>query len=370
MPDYYDFEAAIVHYNRVCEIAIRPTSSQLQRLASAMQDQFPALVHLMLHYFDYYSRPAPALPNGFLGGSGSRLRFLSLHSIPFPALPKLLLSAIDLVHLDLWNIPHSGYISPKAIVTGLAMLANLKSLTIGFESPLSRPDRERRRPRPPTHTILSALTRFEFHGVSEYLEDLVARIDAPLLNSISITLFHQLLFDIPQLAQFMRRTTRFQELNEAHVDFDYSSVHVGYFPPTRTLDERSGLGISCKELDWKLSSLAQVLTPFFPSIYMVEHLYIYEPQHFPSQWQGDIENIQWLEVFHPFTAVKNLYVSKNFVQCFALALQELVTDALPALASLFLEELQPPRPVGEAIEQFVAARQLLGHPVAISKWDR
>jgi hypothetical protein len=81
-----------------------------------------------------------------------------------------------------------------------------------------------------------------------------------------------------------------------------------------------------------------------------------------------------LEVFHRFTSVKNLYVCKEFAQCIALALQELVgeimMEALPALESLFLEELQPSGPVQEAIGQFVAARQLSGHPVAISDWDR
>ena len=38
----------------------------------------------------------------------------------------------------------------------------------------------------------------------------MARIDAPLLDSISITFDHLLISDIPQLAQFMRRTTRIQ----------------------------------------------------------------------------------------------------------------------------------------------------------------
>ena len=104
MPEDYDFDAAIVHPNRVCEIdLLHLTSSQLQRLASAMQEQFPALIHLMLDFADYYSRPAPALPDGFLGGSAPRLQSLRLHSIPFPALPKLLLSATDLVHLTLWR---------------------------------------------------------------------------------------------------------------------------------------------------------------------------------------------------------------------------------------------------------------------------
>ena len=129
-----------------------------------------------------------------------------------------------------------------------------------------------------------------------------------------------------------------------------------------------------RELDWQLSSVAQVITSFFPSIYRVEHLYVYGSRYLPSQWEDDIENMQWLEIFHPFIAAKNLYVSKKFAQCVAPAMQdlvgEMVTDVLPALESLFLEELQPSGPAREAIGQFVAARELLGYPVAISNWER
>jgi hypothetical protein len=374
MPEEYDFGAAIVHHNRVSEIdLLHLRSSQLQRFASATQEQFPALVHLRLGFDGSYSGPAPALPDRFLGGSAPpSLQSLKLYSIRFPALPNFLSSATDLVDLTLRNIPHSGYFSPEAIVTGLAALANLKSLAIEFESPLSRPDREP--PPPPTRTVLPALTRFEFHGVSEYLEDLVARIDAPLLDSIWINLFNRLIFDLPQHAQFIRRTKGFHTLNEVHFDFHYTCVQVGYLPPNRTVYEKSGLRISCRKLDWQLSSVAQVLTSFFPSIYMVEHLYIYGPRILPSQWQDNFENMQWLEIFHPFTAVKNLYVSKEFAQCIAAALQELVggrvTDVLPALEGLFLERLQPSGPIQEAIGKFVAVRQVTGHPITVSPWKR
>ena len=106
---------------------------------------------------------------------------------------------------------------------------------------------------------------------------------------------------------------------------------------------------------------------------MVQHLYVYGFRDFPLQWQDDIENMQWLEFLHPFTAVKNLYLSKKFAQHMAPALQELVeervTDVLPALENLFLEELNPSGPVQEAIGQFVAARQLLDHPVVVSRWN-
>jgi hypothetical protein len=81
-----------------------------------------------------------------------------------------------------------------------------------------------------------------------------------------------------------------------------------------------------------------------------------------------------LEFFQQFTAVKHLSVSNLFAQCIALALQEFVgeglTNVLPALESLALEELRSSGPVQEAIGKFVAARELSGHPVAVSSWNR
>ena len=132
----YNFDVIFAHHCRVCELNLhRLTRWQLKRVASAMQEKSPALVHLMLEFAGSYSRPALALPDGFLGGFAPRLQSLELRSIPFPALPKLLLSATDLVRLDLVDIPHSGYMSPEAIVTGLAMLPHVISLTLKFKSP-------------------------------------------------------------------------------------------------------------------------------------------------------------------------------------------------------------------------------------------
>jgi len=366
MPEDYDFEAAIVPRNRVCEINLSYiTRSQFQRLASAMQEQFPALMHLKLVCKVDYSLPAPArwavssLPDGFLSGSAPRLQSLQLSSTSFPALPKLLLSATDLVYLTLSDFPRSENFSPETFVTCLAVLVNLKSLFIEFKDQPAPSNWESRRPSLITRTVLPALTRFEFQGDSEYLEDVVARIDTPLLDSIWITFFQLFIFDFPQLAQFMRRTTRFQEFNEAHVDFNMLGVQVASLPPTRAFDENFGLRI----LDWRILSLIQTMTSFFPSIYTVEHLYIYRPECLI----GDFEDGEWLEFIHPFTSVKNLYVVKEMSQSIAFALQELVgEDVLPALESLFLEDFGPP--VQEAIGPFIAARQLSGHPVAVSHW--
>ena len=106
---------------------------------------------------------------------------------------------------------------------------------------------------------------------------------------------------------------------------------------------------------------------------MVEDLYIFGDGSPQLHWQDDIETSQWLEVLHPFTAVKGLYISQEFAPRIVPALQELtgerVTEVLPALQTLFLEEALPSLPVREAIEQFVTARQLASHPITISHWD-
>jgi hypothetical protein len=367
---------ALEHNDRVCQIDLMHViNPELEEFLAAMQQPFPALTKLSLWQGWLEDEDEmiemPVIPESFLGGSAARLQYLYLERIPFPGLPKLLLSATDLVTLRIRELPHSGYISPEAMVRCLSTLTRLESLEIGFKSPLSRPVRETRRPHPPTRSTLPTLTAFRFAGVSEYLEDLVARIDAPLLDFFFITFFHQLIFDNPQLVQFYARTPNIQPAVEAGIVFFNDKVLITS-PPTYPRNIR--FTISCSQLDWQLSSLAQVCSSSLPEAFIptVERLYIREGYRRP-RWQDDIEDSQWLEVLQPFTALKDLYVSTEFLPRFAPAFQELagehVTDMLPALQSLFFEERHPSGPVREAIEKFVAVRQLSGHPIAVSHWD-
>jgi hypothetical protein len=93
-----------------------------------------------------------------------------------------------------------------------------------------------------------------------------------------------------------------------------------------------------------------------------------------QDWNDNIDYAQWLELLHPFSAVKNLYLSKELAPCVVPALQELVggrtIEVFPTLENIFLGELQESGPVQEGIGKFVAARQVTSHPVTVSRWDR
>jgi hypothetical protein len=367
--------AALGHEDRVCEIVFRHISSSLwENALAAMEEPLPALTRLELVSED---KTIPVVPDSFLGGAAPRLRSLYMTRIPFPGLPRLLSYATDLVDLELYDIPQSGYISPDTMVSCLSSLTSLESLRLEFESPRPRPIQERGRPPPQTRSALPALTYFSFRGVSEYLEDLVARIDTPFLDELNITFFHQLILDTPQLAQFITRTPNLKAHNEAHVMFLNGAVQV-------LLGSMQQISIrtTCKAPDWQLSFVAQLCNSSLSLISSLEHLYICEDKYSRSRWQDDVEDDQWLELLHPFATVKNLYLSKGVVPRIAPALQELVgerlTEVLPALQGLWLEEPCPlgltegllSGPVQDAIEKFVASRLLSGHPIAISLWDR
>ena len=365
--------AALGHNERICKIDLfEVTNSQLEQVSAAMQQPFTALTNLTIWLSDWEEMPL-VVPESFLGGSAPRLQHLNLERIPFPGLPKLLLSATDLVTLHIWKVPHSGYISPEAMVRCLSTLTRLEGLRLEFESPLSRPVQVTRRPHPPTRTTLLALTHFKFKGVSEYLEDLVSRIDAPLLDSLSITFFHQLIFDTPQLARFLTFTPNTQPPVTVRITFSDYYVEVTS-PPSRPI--KFNLEISCRQPDWQLLSLTRVFSSSFLEAFIptMEHLHISEAKYERPRWKDDVEGSQWLEALRPFTALKDLHVSREFLPRIAPALQELagepVAEVWPALQSLFLEELHPSGPVQEAMDKFVAARNVAGHPIAVSHWDR
>ena len=364
--------AAFEQHERISEIYLHVPNSVFAIFAAVMQEHLPALTRLRLKASN--AEIAPVLPEEFLGGSVPDLRSLYLGGISFPALPKLLLSARDLVHLHLFTIPRSGYISPEVMATCLVALTRLESLHFEFESPRSHPEEASRHPPPPTCALLPALTDFQFQGVSEYLEDLVARIDAPRLGNLQIKFFNRLFSELSQLPRFVGRVERFKAFNTAHISFYDRYVDVLLTPQIMRFDKDSlYFMISSTAPDWQLASMAQVCNSSISLLSASEYLYILKPENPSPHWRYDMDNAQWLELLLPFAGVKNLYLGMGITLHVALALQELTEEGavmmLPALQNLFLEGLWSSGPVHDAIRKFVAVRQLSGHPVAVHRWN-
>ena len=346
------------------------SSSQLENISEAMQVSFPELTGLLLFHKGRTEAVVP-LSDSFLGGSAPQLRSLALHCIPYPGLPKLLLSATHLTRLGLHCIPDSGYISPEAMVAYLSTLTSLEDLSLE----ILRPDRESRRLPLPTRIVLPVLIAFWFKGVVEYLEQLVAGIDAPRLRRFDMTFFEDIVFDTPQLAQFIRHTPTFEAFDKASVGFYLGRMDAGITlsPAYKHPNESLNMSISCPKLDWQLSFLEQVCTSSLPSLSTLEGLYV-EGWTWPQDWKDFIDYAQWLKLLRSFTAVKNLYLSKELAPYVVLALQDLVgsrtTEVFPNLQNIFLEELRESGPVQEGIGEFIATRQVTSHPIAVSRWDR
>jgi hypothetical protein len=190
-------------------------------------------------------------------------------------------------------------------------------------------------------------------------------------------LFNDIDFDTPEIDQFLIRTPTLGTYDTARLVFGSHAaiVSIRQFQPERSRPKLKmvEVNILSQMSDWQLSSLTQICTLSLRFFLTMENLYIYEDPHSRPNWKGDIENSEWLDLLRPFTAVKNLYLSKDFLPRIAPALQELTggrtTDVLPTLKKGFLEGFQPSGPVQEGIAQFISARRLTDHPVEISVWS-
>jgi hypothetical protein len=237
-----------------------------------------------------------------------------------------------------------------------------------------------------TRTVFPALTTFQFENDGEYLEDFVALIDAPLLQTVELKKFfsNRRGFELSQFLRFIGRTEKLEVFNKADVIFG-SIMSVKLSPAIRTGDDAMlQVELPCDTL----SSLAQLCRWTLPPLSIIESLDVYEHEgltprlghHLPiTQPRAEVSEVaEWTELLRAFSAVKVLRLSKRRALGVAQALQEVsrlgqeAMHVLPALQNIFLEESQLPGPVMEAIGQFVAARREhgIGHPIAIDSWER
>jgi hypothetical protein len=267
------------------------------------------------------------------------------------------------------------------MATYLSTLTRLKTLDIGFHSP-THPKRKNRRLPPPIRSVLPVLTRVNFHGVSEYLEVLAGRIDAPRLEFFGISFFNQPVIDIPQTIRFLSHL----ESHSAYLAFDPTGyVKILFYPPPSPhssfiMSTNLSWSIGCKGLDWQVFCAAQIFSQIIHLSSRVEELdiqdrYLWDKNVPPGIGirPDDIDPTIWLDLFRTFPSVRKLRMSDEMEPFIAAALQRSAArsapDVFPSLESLSIDKPQVTRnkATKESIGSFVTAREHSGHPVTVHR---
>ena len=321
----------------------QPQGLNVEHVVAVMQVPFPVLT--LLEFSGPYV-DVPALPGGFLGRSAPCLQHLHLNGIPFSELPTLLSFARDLVTLQLHSIPLTGYFSPEAMAEGLAGLTKLRTLRIEIQSPDPPPEQTTMRPNLPTMAVLPALTEFAFSGESEYLEPLVAQLDAPRVVDISVEYYIEEV-QASQLSRFFIGRTanlKLAPFKGAEATFLDNAVFIelegdgeGEHPLVGHSVTISGRGSDSQALFMTL-----VLGQLDASMLSEVEIFTVCGISGPFGRQDNMDRTGWLELLHLFPAVEGMFVYKEMTRHIVSVLEdiaeELDTEVLPALHLIYLED--------------------------------
>ena len=346
---------ALKHSDRVTSIRLTVTSSLLERL-SAIERPFSELEDLVLLSQD--SVPL-TLPSTFMWGS--RLRRLYSTKIAVPELLALLYSSKNLVDLHLHEVLNHFDFLPEVLMNALSGMVQLRSLSLRF---LSTPSY--RAPPPPygEHVVLPVLTHFKFRGNTQYLEGLVARVDAPRLGNIEAMFFDGSIFELPEFIVFIGRIEMHNSYRRADILSSERAISISL---TQTgIPTCLKFQLFRKSLSEQLSFMARIRILFSAFLFNVEDLRI-SAERLPRL--DGRHNEEWLKLINSFTDVKWLHVSGNLSADVICSLQR--PDMQPASALSSLHKLYIPQPgpryapLREAVVSFMVTRRLAGYPIVV-----
>ena len=339
------------------------TTKQEPKLVTLTQERFPELEHLEL---TTQTEAELVLHDQFLGGAAPRLHTLRTTRIALPALPQLLLSATNLVSLQLEAIPSTGYIPPEYLIITLALMSRLQMLHVHFLSPTSHSDPPKELPySSPEHANLRFLKHFEFHGDIEYLEQLSDGIIAPA-KYIYITYFNDLEFDIPRLVEFLSRAETPSFRVEATVHYSGTDISITFSQQETPC--RLAFRIPCRRFDWQMSAITEISNQLLPSITpSVQQLDIYASPPF-ADGHDDMDHTLFLDLFRIFINVESLRVTKEIGSHVAHALRG-TTDELPNIREFYVEDHDDLASVQTTLAPFMAARRRSDRLISVHSWE-
>ena len=355
-------------HGRVRRVLLRAPSSSLRVWLEPMNEHFPGLRDLSL--FSTTTEMSLVLPELL---QAPDLHHLSLHGVGLPKGLSLLSSMISLSTLSLTHIRGSCYFPPGHLVTQLQGLPYLEELSIGFAIPIPQlplPSSEEKLLSSPTLPVaLPTLKRPTFWGEDDYLDNLVARIDTPLLERLSLTLLYDIAFTLVYLTKFIHRTKGVGCLvARVILNEDGASLHTSY-NEAQDIGKLS-LNVNCKSLDWTIHSIAQVCSALEKVLSSVGKLTLdLDVDGMPSDWEITRDDKQWHELLLPFISVKKLRIGPSLTLELSRALEsltgELVLKLLPELKELeVLHKIDLPT---DAFSTFMKIRESVSRPVTVHR---
>ncbi|KAN0138863.1 hypothetical protein V8E53_003251 [Lactarius tabidus] len=312
--------AALELSDRVCSISLTVSTSLLNRL-STISKPFSVLEELVLLSQDV-DIPMSKYLSEFLWGN--HLRILHSTGLSFPSFPRL--PSQDLVDLRLQEIT-IWKISPEQVANALCGMTQLQSLSFHFLFFTPRPNDFSIPPPSGGRILLPALTYFKYRASSQYLNALVARIDAPCLRDFDITYFSQPTLDASQLGGFIDRVGAWMSPLQADIVLAERAISVTFTEPE----------------DLRIKTVRE---------------------------SDDTDDGHWLRLIRMFGGTKHLSVARQLATDILRALRpadEGHGNLLPALQSLrvFLQGVSTSAPLLDSVQSFLTQRPLSGHPIQL-----
>jgi len=328
---------ALQHHDRVRRIRLLVPAPNLQKFIAAIGKEFPILEYL-------YIGPPTYNNIGFVFPEilqAPHLRHLVLFNFTFALGSPLFATAAKLVTLSLNEIPPSPYIHPGDLLRYISHMLELQTLGVNFQSPLPNHDIERQNLDVPitTQVTLPNLRWFGFKGASAYLETLLSRITAPLLEKLKVDFFNQLTISIPNTQQFISSTGNLR-FTRATLVFDETSVDLWVYPRGASMYTLK-MGVIGQHHDWHVSSAAQIISALSPVFSTVVDLSLhlnYWSRTSSPEWHNEADHTQWREVLRSFNNVETLDVHHGLLEELSRSLQlqhgESPMELLPELKEL------------------------------------
>ncbi len=323
------------------------SAAQVKKCITLMQEPFPLLTYLHFNAQKFKF----AIPDAFLGRSAPRLRNVSLRGVRFPTLPNLLSSTRHLIDLHLVDSLVTDFwhwvISPEVMATCLSVLTRLQTLCItlqiewGFYPPSQHPPEL-------APTIFPALRYFELEGPYHYLEGLIARIDAPQLDTVHLYFWGEPILDAPQLPQFIQCTEISKFPLRLNVYFNTGLVgrgHVDLYLRSSIGPAKFKLSLPCTgEITTQLELMERICAPYLLLFSQVKWLDIVRNYLLGQSGPRSTMSKRWLGFLQPFTAVGTLILPTRVTPHVATALGSLTeigaADVLPTLQTILIRGSQ------------------------------